>query len=112
MTRARRAAELLLPWSGLLGGFLGWALTHQLGSNLAFDHCPAMQPGVIILIALLGLILAIGGGLLSLRHWRRGGAGGGSRHFVSATGMMAASLFSIAILWQTIGSLTIPRCFA
>lgn len=112
MTSARRMSELVLPWSGLIGALAGWAFTHQFGSDLAFAHCDRAAPWLMLVFGCGGIVLALGGGLLSFRQWRRGRAGGGARHFVSLVGMMAALLFSTAILWQTLASLLIPRCFA
>jgi hypothetical protein len=111
MTTRRRVAELMLPWSGLIGAVLGWGLAHQIGSNLDSQHCEAMSPLVALLIGLAGLAIAGGGGLLSWRHHKRGEAAGGARHFVSLLGVLAAALFSVALVWQTLSSLIIPRCY-
>ena len=111
MTPPRRIGELLLPWAGWIGAALGWALTHQIGSNLDFDHCGAMSPLLAVLLGLAGLGVVIGGGLLSRRAYRRGEAGAGSRHFVALLGMLMAALFSTALVWQTTASLIIPRCY-
>ena len=111
MTARKRIAELMLPWSGLIGAFAGWALAHQIGSNLSVEHCEAVSPLVALLIGLAGLAIAVAGGLLSRRHYRRGQAAGGGRHFVSLLGMLASALFSVAIVWQTLSSFIIPRCY-
>lgn len=111
MTAWRRIGELALPWSGLLAAALGWVLTHQIGSDLSFGHCEAMTPWMAALLAIFGLALAIGGGFLARRHWKRGRAGAGARHFISIVSMMAALLLSLAILWQTAALFIIPRCF-
>lgn len=111
MIRGRHIAELLLPWSGLIGAALGWTLTHQVGSNTFFDHCEAQSWWLVLLIGLLGLVLAIGGGLLAWTVWRRGVKETRARLFLALLGMLAGALFSVAILFQTIGGLIIPRCY-
>ena len=111
MRSARRIGELMLPWAGLIGGGAGWALSQQLGSDLSAYSCRSMSPPVALLIGALGLALAVGGGVLAHRHWRRGEAGRGARHFLSLMGMIAAALFAIAIVWQTSAALLIPRCY-
>ena len=63
-------------------------------------------------LGLLGLALVAGGGLLSLMLWRRGQRETATRRFLAAVGMMLAAVFAAAILWQTIGTLVIPPCFA
>jgi len=104
-------AELMLPWSGLIGAGTGWALAHQVGSNFDAQHCEAFSPLVALLVGLVGLAIALGGGLLSWRHYKRGEAGGGARHFVSLIGVLTAGLFSVALVWQTLSSFIIPRCY-
>ena len=111
MTARKRIAQLMLPWSGLLGAVLGWGLAHQIGSNLDVEKCHAMSPLVALLIGLFGLSITTGGGFLSWRLYKRGEAGGGGRHFVSLLGVLVAALFSVALVWQTISSFIIPRCY-
>ena len=111
MTGLKRAGELLRPWAGFLGAGLGWALAHQTGSYLDIQHCELMSPLVALLIGLVGLGMAVGGGFLSYGTYRRGKAGPGARHFLSLVSMLAAALFSTALVWQTISSLIIPRCY-
>ncbi|NNM76275.1 hypothetical protein HJG53_05085 [Sphingomonas sp. ID1715] len=100
--------ESLLPWTGMLAAGFGWALTDQLGSNLVFDKCGAAHPLLMILIGLVGLGVALSGGLVSWRQRRREEGG---RHFIAIVGALMALLFSIAIFLQTAASLFLPRCF-
>jgi hypothetical protein len=111
MRSRQRIAEVMLPWAGLIGAGLGWGLTHQIGSNLTFDNCTLMSPLLAVVIGLFGISLAAGGAFLSLRLHRRGEAGGGGRHFLGLLGLMVPALFAAAIVWQTISSLIIPRCY-
>ena len=112
MTPPRKAGELLLPWSGWIAAFAGWGLTHQVGSLVAQDKCSDADPLLMLLIGLAGLALAGAGALLSLKLWRRGTKESATRRFLAVTGMMLVALLGAAILWQTIGSVLVPRCFA
>ena len=95
----------------MLLGWAGWAFAHQTGSNLDVQDCAAMSPLVALLIGLIGLSSAGAGIFLSSRIYRRGEAGVGTRRFISLLSMLVASLFALALVWQTISSLIIPRCY-
>ena len=103
-----RAKYLLVPWAGMIGAGFGWALSHQVGSDLAQDNCNAANPLVMILIGLIGLAITGFGGLVSWRAIRREYGG---RKFVSFVGALMAALFSIAIFMQTAATLFLPSCF-
>ena len=103
-----RARYLLTPWAGMLGAGFGWALSHQVGSDLAQDNCNAAHPIVMIVIGLVGLAIAGFGGLVS---WRAIGREEGGRRFVAYVGVLMAALFSIAIFMQTAAALVLPGCF-
>ncbi len=111
MTRRERIKELLLPWAGLIGALLGWALTHQIGSNLSFDRCQAMSPLSALLILLLGVGLAASGAFLSWIVIRRGEEESEPRRFLSWLGVGTAATFATALAWQTLSFFIIPRCF-
>ena len=101
----------LLPWAGLLAGFFGWSLTDQFGSNFSFDMCQHANPLLMSLVGLAGLLVALGGGFLSYRVWRNG-AEAETRRFLSLVAALAALLFSVSIVFQTLSSFIIPRCLA
>ena len=103
-----RARYLLIPWAGMIGAGFGWALSHQIGSDLVQDNCNAANPIVMILIGLIGLAIAGFGGLLS---WRAIGREDGGRKFVSFVGVLRAALFALAIFLQTAATLFLPACF-
>ena len=114
---ARRAGLQLVPWAGWIGGGLGWALSDQIGSDLVQLNCAAADPLLMAAIGMAGALLAIGGGLLSFRHWRASGADtsrdhAGSRRFLALVSSMAAGIFLLAIVFQTMSSFIIPRCHA
>lgn len=100
----------LLPWAGLIGGGFGWALTHQIGANLVQDRCQAGGPLTLALLGLLGLAVAAAGAFFSWSLWRKQDAAQATRTFLAALGLLAAALFSVAILFQTIAGFVIPRC--
>jgi len=106
----------LLPWSGWIGGILGWVLSDQTGSSLAQLDCTRAQPLPMLLIGLAGAALAVGGAAISIRVWRMPGATdqpyAGARRFIAGTGMLAAAIFLLAILFQTVSSLILPPCHA
>jgi hypothetical protein len=100
------------PWLGWVGGALGWALSHQIGSNAVFDDCRVGTPAFVVGICLAGLLLALLGGLASLAIWRRGRGEGAARRFVGAVGALFALLCGFAILLQAIASLIVPLCLS
>ena len=101
----------LLPWSGVIGGFLGWAFTDQFGSNFSFDMCQNADPVLMGLVGLAGLLVALGGGFFSWRVWRNGGETE-TRQFLAMVTALSALLFAISIVFQTVSSFIIPRCLA
>ncbi len=111
MRRARKAGELLLPWAALLGGGIGWALSHQIGSNSVIDHCDGGRLALVLVVGLIGLALAGGGALLSLRLRRRGAAESETRRFIALVGTLVAALLALAIVLQTVSALVIASCF-
>jgi hypothetical protein len=106
--QAEKARHALAPWSGAIGGGLGWALADQVGSNFAFAQCGNANPVVMLLIGALGLATAVTGGLTS---WRLRPALVGGKRLVATVGAMMAALFGLAILLQTSAALILPRCF-
>jgi hypothetical protein len=108
--RRSGARGLLMPWAGLVAGLAGAALAHQFGSEGMFDNCAVISPVPLLLAAALGLALAIGGGLASLRVIR-GEAETPVRKVVATVSVGSAALFCFAILLPTIASLVLPPCF-
>ena len=104
------------PWAGWIGGIVGWFVSQQLGANFVQLDCDAANLAPMLLVGLLGAAFAVGGGIVSLtvrwRHPEKTGPQGRSRSFVARTAALAALVFTLAILFQTISSLVIPQCHA
>jgi hypothetical protein len=97
------------PLIGLLLAASGWALSHQVGSNNAFDSCPT--GGLVAVIAsVVGLLITGAGGYYSLLGWRQGEGSG--RSFLAAVGMLLAVIAAFAILLQVAAGLILPQCAA
>jgi hypothetical protein len=111
MIRGERTIALLLPWAGLIGAVLGGALTHQIGSDGTFDHCGSAGAPLVLVVVLLGVLLSVGGGITSLRIWRRRRDEPAARGFIALVSMMASGLFLFAILLPLFAALLIPRCY-
>lgn len=107
----------LLPWAGWVLGIAGWMLSDQLGSDLAQTDCTKADPPLMLAIGAAGALIAIVGGIISARIWHTASADtarpyAGTRRFVAGTGALAAGIFLLAILFQTMSSLIIPQCHA
>lgn len=111
MTSRRKAAELLLPWSGWIAALLGWAATQQIGSISAHDKCAAAGPFPMALLGLAGIAVLALGAFLSLKLRRRGEAESKTRRFLATVGLMLVAIVAAAVVWQTLAALIIPRCF-
>jgi uncharacterized membrane protein YdcZ (DUF606 family) len=103
--------ERLLPWSSIFAVLVGWALTHQIGSNTNFDRCGSTAPWAMGLLGLAGLAVLLVGGLLSHKVWKRGEAETPARRFLGIVGTGICAIFGAALVFQTISSFIIPQCF-
>lgn len=101
----------LLPWAGLIAGFLAWG-THQqaLADVLRFD-CGAVSPARAVAAAAVAIALCAVGAGLSWRVARTQGGAGGGHPFVAWLSILSAGIFALAILMQAMASLTVPGCF-
>jgi hypothetical protein len=107
----REAKEILFAWAALAAGAVAWFVSQQAGSDLSFAHCHASGALPVVVLGLLALALAGVGGLYSHRVWDRGAMEEG-KSFVALVGMLTAGLLAVAILYQSVAALIIPRCFA
>jgi len=100
----------LQPFLGILLVSLGWALSHQIGSNSVLDDCTRRGGAFVVLVSLLGLLMAAAGGLYCLRSWRVAGASG--RAFLALVGLLLSLVAGFAILLQLMAGLMLPSCAA
>jgi hypothetical protein len=108
---ARRALEHLQPWLGLAAAAVGWGASQQVASSAIFDNCNRAEPGFVLLVCGLGLVIAVGGAFFSFDIWRQQDETSG-RRFLGLTGTLLAALTSFAIVLQAISALIIPPCAA
>ena len=109
--------KALAPWAGWIGGIAGWMASDQIGSDLAQQNCARADPPVMLVIGLLGAAIALSGAAISWNAWRRRPdeeivPARATRRFIAITGVLAAGIFTLAILFQTISSFIIPQCHA
>jgi protein-S-isoprenylcysteine O-methyltransferase Ste14 len=106
--RSGRVFEAFTPWAGLVVGLIAAAFVHQFGSDSTFDHCEAMAPVPVIIVALGGLLATLGSGLVS---WQSIRTSDGTRRTISIISVGMSALFAFAIILPVIAALLIPRCF-
>lgn len=110
-----RPVSLLLPWSGLIAGLVGWGVEHQLGTYVSNGACYLAGPRPIGTMGAICAVLAVIGLALSASAWRhsepeqRDGPNG-ARRFIAAVGAMSAALLLLTIVMQTAGAFVIPPC--
>jgi hypothetical protein len=130
----RNRINVVLLLAGLAASPFGWVLQMVVGYGLASYVCfpndaPFEQPpwtgetGVLVAINLVCLAMAIGGGVLSLAHWRRVreekpgdahdllNAGEGRTRFLAGCGILLSVGFSAAILFNTVNIVAVPTCW-
>lgn len=104
----RRAWASFMPWGGLVAGAAAWVLHQQcVSASLHFGCGPGHNLFAVVAGAVTAL-LAIAGGVASWIGLRQAD---GLRRFVGRMGALAAGVFTLAILMQTMAALTIPACF-
>jgi hypothetical protein len=108
----RRLLDVLAPWAG---GFFGPAVwyVHQQGmGDLTYYACEAANPWTVGLGGVLACAAVLAAGAWSAAAWREGGAKPefDVRRFLALVSVMAAGLFTVAILFQTLAGLLIPGC--
>lgn len=102
--------RLLAPWSGMIAAIVGWSVSHQVGSDSVFDDC-SHGSGIVLLVSVLGLIVTVVGGAVSILS-RAGGSGSEGRRFAALLSALLAALAGFAILLQIAAGLILPPCAA
>ena len=106
-------------WAAVFGAPAIWAVSFETGYALVPKVCQFQGHYVLHIISLLALVLALIGGFLSWRQWRRiGGSpeeteGGpiGRQRFLGALGVFSAVLYSTLIIAQGIASFFFDACW-
>lgn len=114
--RARGGIAAL--WFALLAGPLAWMLGLNAQYGLVRVACAKQDMLYLHAVSLLTLALALAGGWVAWREWRRAGAEppgeeGGTiprSRFLSALGLLASALFTLTILAQWIASFFLDPC--
>jgi hypothetical protein len=96
-------------WAGLFAGGFAWYGAHDLSLYLVRQNCTTSHV-IAPLIHLVALAIALGGGLISYREIRAGGAGNHAYSFAASVGFAAALLLSVVILWQGVATLVYTGC--
>lgn len=108
---AEKIRDRFMPFSGLALGTIGGGLAHQIGSDATFQDCRVGSPLIVILAAVLGLVFVALGAFGSWRVYSRDREPP-ARRMVAAVSLMAAAVFTLAIILPFIAALVIPRCWA
>jgi drug/metabolite transporter (DMT)-like permease len=104
--------EHLMPWAGVVLAGVAWFTAHQVGSDSVFDNCEAGNPLFNAVVNLIGLALAVLGGVYGRRIWRRGEDETEGRRFLGLLGMLFAMLLSFALVLQLVAGFIVPRCLS
>lgn len=107
-------------WFAVLAGPVAWMLGLNTGYSLVRVACAKDTNLSLHLVSLATLLLALAGGWMAMREWRRAGRQwpgeeGGPLHrgrFMAALGVMTSVLFSMAIIAQWVASLFFNPCMA
>jgi hypothetical protein len=110
MRRGGEIADLLMPWAGLIAGFVAFAFAHQFGSDGAFDHCLSVSPGPLLIVSILAIAATLAGAFASWRVFRNR-AEAPARKVVAVISLGACALFVLAMILPMIAALVIPPCF-
>ncbi len=110
MKRSSELADLFMPWAGLVAGLVAAGVVHQFGSEGTFDHCAAISPVPLLVVAIIGLLVTAAGAFASYRVFRSDGEGP-ARKMIAVISLGSAALFVMAIILPMIASLVLPPCF-
>jgi nicotinamide riboside transporter PnuC len=116
----REPRGLAALWFGVLAGPLAWMLGLNAGYSLVRVACAKQNMLYLHAVSLLTLLLALAGGWVAWREWKRTGRewpgeepGAIPRsRFMVALGLLASGLFSLVILAQWTASFFFNPCMA
>jgi hypothetical protein len=96
-------------WAGWIAGPVGWFVHQQVGSATNYWDCSVGRPWLVIGLGLACAVIVLAGGAVSLRGLRMSGGGGNGR-FIAVMGLMAAGVFLVAVVGQTMAGLAFTGC--
>jgi hypothetical protein len=110
--RGLRAQHPLAPWAGVTVAPAAWFVQQQGLGQLTYFACGTAGPWTVVLSGLAALAATLAAGLWSLSAWRDGEAKPefDVRRFVALGSVMAAGLFALAVVFQSLAGLLIPGC--
>jgi hypothetical protein len=105
-------------WFAMLAGPVAWFTGLNLNYSLVRLACAKGSLVSLHLVSALTLALAVSGGVVAWREWRRVGGGwpgeGGDprarSRFMAVIGLMSSALFSVVILAQWVAQLILNPC--
>jgi hypothetical protein len=114
--RAERVEAAL--WFAVLAGPAAWILGLMADYSLVRVACTKSSMLSLQLVSLGALLLALGGGVVAWREWRRAGRGwpgeGGGpvvrSRFMAVVGILASAFFALVIVAQWIAQLFLNPC--
>ncbi|HEY2394581.1 MAG TPA: hypothetical protein VGH81_01200 [Rudaea sp.] len=98
----------LAPWAGLATGMLAAGGQHQGMSNALHFGCGVGQ-STDLMVGISALLLIVIGTCISWRALASSEATS-ARRFVARLSLMAAGLFALMVVWQTLAGFIEPAC--
>ena len=98
----------LRPWAGLIASMLAAGGQHQLVSDGLHFDCRFGDGNLAV--GIVALLLIVVGAWISWRALRAHPEPESARRFVAQMSLMAAALFALLVLWQTMAGLILPSC--
>jgi nicotinamide riboside transporter PnuC len=116
--RFREPRGIAALWFAVLAGPLAWMLGLNAEYSLVRVACAKDSMLYLHAVSLLTLLLALAGGWVAWREWKRSGGEwpgeeGGTiprSRFMAALGLLASALFSLTILAQWVASFFLNPC--
>lgn len=114
----RKPAGMLALWAAVLAAPLAWMLGLNAGYALVLVACAGGSMLPLHLVSFVTLLLALGGGWVAMREWRRTAAEGQLEaagtlprsRFMAALGLLTSALFGLAIVAQWAANLFLHPC--
>ncbi|HEX8363419.1 MAG TPA: hypothetical protein VF613_25080 [Longimicrobium sp.] len=116
--RLREGRGIAALWFAVLAGPIAWMLGLNVQYSLVRVACAKSAMLPLHLLSLATLALAVAGGVVAWREWRRAGAewpgeGPGTlprSRFMAALGLLTSPLFALTILAQWVANLFLNPC--